>query len=140
MTRSRSRATKAWLEQVVHIQEPDVTSAANLVLMIKDYYSLDKSVYSNWRMNHIRRKWMKQQMREHKDEKGGLTCALCGKQGLLPDTKDHNKLATLDHIVDMGKGGAWNDPANFQVACRRCNNHKSNEPKKTVGEFQLQLA
>lgn len=130
MTRSRGRATRAWITQVVHIENFDIASAGNLVLLSKEYFALDKSIYSDWRMAHIRRKWMKQQMREHMDELGGLTCAICGRKGLKPNAderNDFNNLATLDHIVDIGKGGSWNDPANFQVACRACNAKKSEE-------------
>lgn len=125
MTRSRGRQMTAWLVQVVHIADPHVTSAANLVLLQKQYFALDMSIYSDWRMCHIRRKWMKIQMKTP-DAKGGLTCAICGKQGLRPESQDQHNLATLDHILEIGKGGSWNDPTNFQVACRKCNAQKNN--------------
>lgn len=124
MTRSRGRNTQAWLAQVVHIEEPHVTSAANLVLLAKQYFAQDKSIYSDWRMCHIRKKWMKLQLKTP-DALGGLTCAICGKQGLTPNNEDPKMLATLDHIVEIGLGGKWNDPSNFQVACRQCNAYKN---------------
>ncbi len=124
MTRSRGRMTQAWLAQVVHIEEPHVTSAANLVLLSKQYFAADKSIYSDWRMCHIRKKWMRQQMKTP-DALGGLTCAICGKQGLKPSGSDLQNFATLDHIVEITKGGKWNDPSNFQVACRQCNSYKN---------------
>jgi 5-methylcytosine-specific restriction endonuclease McrA len=129
MTRSRGRATKRWLTQVVHIQNMDIPSAANLVLLSKEYFSADKSIYSDWRMCHIRKKWMKQQMKTP-DALGGLTCAICGKQGLKPGVTDVTQLATLDHIVEISHGGVWNDPSNFQVACHGCNAKKSETPKE----------
>jgi hypothetical protein len=125
MTRSRGKQTQAWLVQVVHIAEPDITSAASLVLLMKQYFMLDKSVYTNWRMTHIRRKWMKQQLKTP-DELGGLTCAICGKKGLKPNAADKNQKATLDHRIEIADGGNWRDPLNFQVACAECNSQKNN--------------
>lgn len=124
MTRSRGRQTRMWLVQVVHIADPHVTSAANLVLLQKQYFALDKSIYSDWRMAHIRRKWMKKQMKSP-DAKGGLTCAICGKQGLNPTSEIHQEQATLDHITNISDGGSWSDSNNFQVACHRCNSDKN---------------
>ncbi len=131
MTRSQGRASLTWLVQVVNIAEPDITSAANLALLAQHYFSLDKSIYTDWRMAHVRRKWMKQQLKTP-DELGGLTCAICGKKGLHPDRKKGTGLATLDHIVDIGRGGEWNNPSNFQVACDRCNNNKNSRLQKAL--------
>lgn len=125
MTRSRGKTTMDWLKQVVNIHNPDVTSAANLVLLSREYFLQDRTIYSNWRMKHIRQRWMKQQMRTNRDSTGGLTCAICGRKGLLPFVSDPNKLATLDHIVSIADGGVWNDTSNFQVSCHKCNVKKS---------------
>lgn len=66
---------------------------------------------------------MKEQMKQI-DPKGGLTCAICGKQGLKPHTADEKIRATLDHIVQLKDDGAWNNPTNFRVACFRCNTRR----------------
>jgi 5-methylcytosine-specific restriction endonuclease McrA len=109
--------------QVVHVAEPDITSAASLALLAKHYCSLDKSIYTEYRMYKIRRRWMNLQM-QTPDEEGGLTCAICGRKGLNPWAKDVNMRAVLDHIQEIALNGPWNDPANFQVTCDRCNNQK----------------
>lgn len=125
MTRSESRyIIERWVNQTVLIQNPSVTSPAALSLLAKRYYELDKSIYSSLRMKKIHSKWKRVQLKFNKDIKGGLTCAICGKMGL----KDND--ITLDHIVDINKGGSWRDFNNFQVACRPCNNKKSNSCKK----------
>jgi 5-methylcytosine-specific restriction endonuclease McrA len=132
MTRSKGRASQGWLVQAVHVDEPDITSAAHLALLAKHYFSLDRSIYTDWRMAHIRRKWMKQQLK-HPDELGGLTCAICGKKGLKPYKQPDvptNDMATLDHIIEIGRGGSWNDPTNFQVACVHCNSTKNSMLQK----------
>jgi hypothetical protein len=126
MIRSHGRKTmKVWLTQVVHIEEPHVTSAANLVLLIKQYFIQDKSIYSDWRMFHIRKKWMKQQLKLFRDKDGGLTCSICHKTGLLPHSPCKDKRASLDHIINISDGGEWNNPENFQVACQDCNENKN---------------
>ena len=112
-----------WTIQAVHISEPDISSPAALSLLTRIYYSLDKTIYSNFRMKRIRDRWMKLQM-QTPDEKGGLTCAICGRKGLKPFRVRKHKVATLDHIVPIVEGGSWKDPQNFQIACNRCNNDK----------------
>lgn len=131
MTRSQGKnGSTRWVIQAVHIGDPDITSGASLALLAKKYYTLDRSIYSEWRMTRIRRKWMKKLMKTP-DEEGGLTCAICGRKGLKPDERqDRNKQATLDHIHEIGKGGSWNDPINFQVACYPCNSYKNNVQQK----------
>ncbi len=129
MTRSKGRQARAWAVQVVHIADPDITSAAALALLAKKYVSLDKSIYTEFRMHRIRNKWMKRLMLAP-DEQGGLTCAICGKKGLHPNSPNPKDQATLDHIIQIGMGGSWNNPENFQVACGPCNNLKNAEIQK----------
>lgn len=124
MTYSHSRTVgRRWTSQIVYVQNPQVSSPAALVLLSRMYSAVDKSFYTTARMHRIRTRWMKSLMKSP-DEKGGLTCAICGKKGLLPFTSNSGKLATLDHIVSISNGGSWYDTNNFQVACRRCNNGK----------------
>jgi 5-methylcytosine-specific restriction endonuclease McrA len=114
-------------------------TAANLVLLTREYIKADRTIYSNRRMQRIRDKWMKKMMKTP-DEKGGLTCALCGKKGLLPNVKDKNKVATLDHVVDIGVGGSWRNPENFQVACYTCNTGKDKRKAKSSLTLQIKTA
>ena len=124
MTRSQGNKCRTWTVQVVHIQDPPITSPAHLALLAKHYTEQDKTIYSESRMGRVRRQWMKNLMTT---AKYGLTCAICGRKGLDPYSKDpyRRDLATLDHIVDIGAGGPWRDPTNFQVACYSCNQRKS---------------
>lgn len=125
MTRAESKLFKLWNRQEVLVIDPPLCSPAALVLLAKKYFLMDKGIYSPLRMLTVRRRWMKQQMKTP-DAQGGLTCAICGKMGLLYDAPSKHNKATLDHIVEISKGGVWNDTNNFQVACDSCNNRKSN--------------
>jgi len=129
MTRSQGRASRYWVVQVVNIVEPDITSAAALALLAKKYFGLDKSIYTDFRMQHLRTKWIRELMKTP-DEAGGLTCAICQRKGLKSKTQVRDELATLDHIIEIGMGGAWNDPSNFQVACWDCNNARNSKNQK----------
>ena len=131
MTRSKGRRSRDWAVQVCHIQDPPVNSAAQLCLLSKHYFSLDKSIYTEFRMHKIRNKWMRLQMKTP-DACGGLTCANCKQQGLSPWTEDVSKRAVLDHIVEIGIGGDWRDPNNFQVLCDRCNGKKNDELQRIL--------
>lgn len=135
MTRSKSREIKSWATQVVHIKDPPINSAAHLCLLARKYFAADKSIYTETRMHFLRNKWMKIQMKEHMDEKNGLTCAQCKRQGLQPWTTDGNMQAVMDHKIEIAAGGAWRDPTNFQVLCHCCNNQKNDRFQK----FQLSI-
>lgn len=122
--RAEGKHYNSWRSQNILITDPPITSLAAYVLLVKLYHSQDRTIYRESRMTRIRNAWMKRQMKTP-DEKGGLTCALCGRKGLNPHTKDKNKLATLDHIVELRMGGPWREPSNFQVACYTCNCRRS---------------
>ena len=127
--RAEGKLSVRWVKQTVLADDPPVCSAAAMVLLARKYFLLDRGVYTEKRMTVVRNRWMKEQMKTP-DKKGGLTCALCGRRGLLPFTKDKNKLATLDHIVELKENGSWHDPSNFQVACYLCNGRRSATPAK----------
>jgi 5-methylcytosine-specific restriction endonuclease McrA len=122
--RASSKRIKELAEQTIHIQDPPTTSRASLVLLYKLYSKYDKTLYKESRMSKIRNRWMKMLMKTP-DEKGGLTCSICGKKGLLPVTPHRDKLATLDHIVELKYNGEWADPHNFRVACYLCNTRRT---------------
>lgn len=118
--RAQNKRYEMWRNQQVLITDPPITSPAALVLLAKLYRTKDHTIFTESRMTRIRNAWMKRQMKTP-DSKGGLTCGICGRQGLNPKTRDKNKLATLDHIVELKSDGPWKDPNNFRVACYRCN-------------------
>lgn len=128
--RSAGQASRHWVIQAVHISEPPLSSPAALALLSKIYYTKDKSIYSEMRMCRVRKKWMKNLMKDPLNKANGLTCALCGKSGLRPFNQHVNKIATLDHIIELKCGGSWKDPTNFQVACWHCNNAKNRDLPK----------
>jgi 5-methylcytosine-specific restriction endonuclease McrA len=127
MTRARGKITEKWFTQAVYIKNPPISSMAHLVLLAKQYFPLDKSIYTEARMSAVRRKWIKQQIKN-----GELVCAICGKRGLISNHPLSSKRATLDHIIDISRGGAWNDTSNFQIACYRCNLLKSENLQKKI--------
>ena len=124
MTRSIGKRSRDWVVQAVHITDPPIDSPAHLALLSKKYYALDKSIYNGFRMLRIRNKWMKKLMKTP-DDLGGLTCVHCGRKGLQPWAEHIKDKATLDHRIDIFKGGAWDDSTNFQVLCDSCNRKKS---------------
>jgi 5-methylcytosine-specific restriction endonuclease McrA len=130
--RAEGRISRRWARQTVLTEDPPVSSPAAMVLLVRKYFLLDKTIFSERRMLHIRTRWMKEQVKSSRIlfHSSKLRCKICGRGGLDPFTQDKNKLATLDHIVELDKGGSWNDPSNFQVACYRCNGRKSATPPK----------
>lgn len=112
---------KRFRRNYIKIENPLVKSHAALILLNRKLFSMDKSIYSPSRMQRIRNKWMKKQLENNKDSKGGLTCSKCNRKGLDPFTRNKNKLAVLDHKIEINSNGPWNDPNNFQILCYRCN-------------------
>ena len=79
------------------------------------------------------------------ENSGNLTCSYCGLDHLeiggrsKEDMQKNNKnpkLATVDHITAMSKGGEKFDKENMLVSCKKCNKSKSN---KTLENFLLSL-
>lgn len=122
--RSEGKAIRKWTTQKVLTTDPPITSPAHLVLLARKYTALDTTIYKDTRMYRVREKWMKLQMKTP-DAKGGLTCVVCGRQGLDPFTKDIKTMATIDHVVELKDGGAWRDPSNFRITCFYCNNKRN---------------
>jgi 5-methylcytosine-specific restriction endonuclease McrA len=125
MTRSQGKQSLNWVVQIVNVEDPPINSAAHLCLLARKYFKEDRSIYTRFRMHHLRNKWMKIQMRDNKDEQGGLTCANCHRKGLSPWTTDASMRAVLDHKIEIAMNGDWRDPTNFQVLCDRCNAQKN---------------
>jgi len=114
------KSKQKWIEQIVLISEPPISSPAALVILSQKYLSSDKSIYTPKRMYSIKRKWIRTMMKQA-DKKDGLICSICGRKGLPPIHPNRNMVATLDHIIELRNGGSWNDPTNFRIACYKCN-------------------
>lgn len=144
MSRADAREFQSkWLAPQVLIQDPPVTSLAALTLLQRKYHSEDKS-HMDWLRLMKFRAWRMNQLMKTPDAKGGLTCAKCKKQGLQPwaGNKKKHIVATLDHIIPIVEGGAWNDPNNTQILCYQCANKKSHGegPKETPKGKSMKLA
>jgi 5-methylcytosine-specific restriction endonuclease McrA len=68
-------------------------------------------------------------------KEGHLKCTYCPKDNLQIEFDGmkipRNKMATIDHIVPISKGGEIYDYSNLCVACARCNNKKSDYDLQT---------
>lgn len=74
---------------------------------------------------------MKQRSRRSQfflDHKHDRDCRACWKPTWSPRWGQHggdpDRQATIDHIVPLARGGAKNDPKNWQLFCRKCNQEK----------------
>jgi 5-methylcytosine-specific restriction endonuclease McrA len=108
---------------LVHYVPVDAHQAGSMTLLWKHYAELDNRIY-NWKSwLRIRERWMRDQ--ENLYGEANLTCSICGKNGLDPWSKDKKTLATIDHILPIGRyPHLWAETSNFQIACGRCNQKK----------------
>ena len=105
------------------VREPHPQSLASLVLLTRHYLVLTKPL-RNYRL------WLIYRRRFLKDTKraaGDLVCHYCGKKNLRINTRDTQKIATVDHVHPKSKGGAEYSRANLVVACHSCNQKKKDK-------------
>jgi len=109
----------------IFVDNPHLQSLAALVLLIGKY---NKKTNEQWTV--FRQKFLMSQIRIWWkpwtwSKKSTLTCAYCGRDDLKVVDIHAKNCATIDHIVPTSKGGALTDPENCCVACRACNEEKS---------------
>jgi 5-methylcytosine-specific restriction endonuclease McrA len=104
--------------QHVLVEEPHVQSMAALVLLCTEYMKEELAEWLNFR-----HEFFDKQIKVH----GSLKCHYCGKDHLVEETTVLSKLATVDHVKPVSKGGARYDEDNCVVACFNCNHRKGNK-------------
>ena len=105
----------------VIVDDPIISTHAAAVLLSQKY--------KDWEIEEwitIKREFL----RKSKEREGDLVCHYCDKTGLNmepdPTGKKLGKLATIDHVIPISKGGSRTDEKNFVVACWSCNHKKGN--------------
>jgi 5-methylcytosine-specific restriction endonuclease McrA len=104
-------------------KEPHPQSLASLILLTRHYLVLTRSHwhYRTWLIyrKQLLKRWLK--------EFGELACHYCKKGDLKINTRNEEKIATLDHVVPRAKGGTVYDSKNLVVACLACNQSKKDK-------------
>jgi len=107
----------------VKVKYPHIQSYAALVQLKRKLQTQRLNSWLKFRddfLNHM--------LTVHKD----LICIYCNRSNLLKAVPDESKqsikiLATIDHIIPVSKGGDEFDYNNLAIACRPCNERKSNK-------------
>lgn len=103
----------------VFIEDPDITSAANRILLLKQLSQLDKSRFT-------RRKYAKETSRfKRKLKRQNITpiCYICNK--ILDWNSKYTKTkVTVDHIIPVSHTRTVNNPDNLKICCEPCNTKK----------------
>lgn len=105
------------------MDEPHIQSRAALVMLMKYYAKLDKTIFNPFKWLDFRRKYLT----ELKKKNGTIKCHYCPKDNLQIETKDKARLATIDHVHPVSKGGALFDLDNLVPACYSCNMNKGDK-------------
>ena len=105
----------------IYVTEPYIQSYAQSVLL---RWQLNKSAGETVRIwLRFRKWWLKQQ--------GKLVCHYCGRKGLKKSVRtreeEETKLATIDHVHPLSKGGERYKDYNLVVACWPCNQKKGDD-------------
>jgi len=106
----------------VRHKEPHISSMAALVLLSTEY-----------RMHEVRR-WLEFRdkfLDEFIEENGCLFCEYCSERDLLREIPEGQKksarLATIDHVMPLSRGGGRFDRDNLKLACFSCNQKKADK-------------
>jgi 5-methylcytosine-specific restriction endonuclease McrA len=103
------------MKHTVLIDDVQVNSYANLVLLNKVYSKMEQT---RWRK--ARQEFLQEELKN----KGSLRCFYCQKDNLkIEESKRQNK-ATVDHVVPKSNGGDKFSHTNFVVCCDSCNRRK----------------
>lgn len=85
---------------------------------------------------------------------GSLTCRLCGRNDLIdvqeiesnPEDKFNilrtemkDRVATIEHINPISKGGLKYDPSNMTITCYNCNCNRGVKEIKKIDHFHYQF-
>jgi len=105
----------------VMVEDPHVGSLAARILLQGRLRKEELRQWFAFRADFLRRK---------KVEQGDLRCYYCGKVGLVEGVDEFSdvgsdRLATIDHVVPVSKGGSVTDERNLVVACYPCNQKKA---------------
>ena len=103
---------------IVLTENPHIKSMAALVLLTRELRPKELEKWLKFRDEYLT---------EILKEFGDLVCKYCGKRNLLKDTTSRHKLATIDHIIPLSKGGPRYDKDNLAVACSSCNQKKADK-------------
>ena len=63
----------------------------------------------------------------------GDKCYICGIEMYFPDKSgkidktERYRMATIDHVIPISKGGNVSDIGNMRLACSKCNRKKGNK-------------
>ena len=112
-----------------NVDQPN--TLASLILLKNDYLLQDER---NKRSYCYRRKMIefsRGYLTSVQNKFKTLYCTYCGKPDLTIELEgmkvNHKKMATIDHIDPISKGGALVDPKNVTCCCGKCNGEKSNK-------------
>jgi len=110
----------------IHSDEPHSTSWAAMILLTRDLRSSSGETFLIWKKY---RKWLLKRARQRQ---GSLICAYCGKKRLMHDSQFHTKseyrrLATIDHVIPLSKGGHRFRESNLVISCWPCNQKKGDK-------------
>lgn len=109
------------MKELILIEDPHVKSRAAFLRLRKKLIVADDSSRAYWLRFRL------QLLTTWLAERGDLVCHYCGKPHLLIEDYDVNKVATLDHVMPLAKGGARYDVDNLVVACSPCNAKKADK-------------
>jgi len=107
---------------IVLVENPHRTSLAAAVLLSRGYRMSEVETWLRFRSALLD---------EFKDEHGSLFCEYCGRGGLIKEIpkgqKKDARVATIDHVIPLSKGGGRFDRDNLKLACLRCNQEKADK-------------
>jgi len=111
------------MKHKILVENPDPLSQA-AYLLLNDYYA-SQADYTDGYRGWLR--FRSDLLNRWQTERGELFCHYCGKGPLPIEDPSQKKVATIDHVMPLSKGGPKFDENNLVIACYACNSKKKNK-------------
>ena len=128
--KEKSKTGSTIQQELIYFEVTNPKTLAASVLLKNYLREQDEDFFNKYREISKRIEFSRNYLTNVLQREGSLKCSYCHKDNLTIELEGmkvpRHKIATIDHVVPISKGGAIYDVDNIVVACGVCNGRKSN--------------
>lgn len=128
--KEKSKSGSTIQQELIYFEVTNPKTLAASVLLKNYLREQDEDFFNKYREISKRIEFSRNYLTNVLQREGSLKCSYCHKDNLTIELQGmkvpRHKIATIDHVVPISKGGAIYDVDNIVVACGVCNGRKSN--------------
>ena len=128
--KEKSKTGSTIIQELIYFEVTNPKTLAARVMLNNYLKEQDEDFFNKYRETAKRIQFSRNYLTNVLQQQGSLKCSYCPKDNLIIELEGmrvpRRKIATIDHVVPISKGGAIYDVDNIVVACGICNGRKSN--------------